>query len=69
MELPPKALHALVDIKKELLSAESSDRFPEETPRRENPSQKEGRVSVRHARGSNAFQRGCQRHSFWSPVH
>lgn len=67
--LPAKALHALIDIKKELLSP----RVVEEVE----PAQTKGRdkgvpartFSQRHARGSNAFQRGCQKHNFWTPVH
>jgi len=70
MELPAKAIYALVDIKKGLLSAKSSDCVPEETPRSTRTSKEKSRVTTfrqRHARSSNAFQRGCQNRAFWSP--
>jgi len=68
--LPPKALSALIDLKKELLSKDStidlaeveSEGSPVKTYAR--PSRKKLRPQV-----VNAFQRGCQRREFWSPIH
>jgi hypothetical protein len=69
MELPPKALYALIDIKKELLSRVAVEEVE--------PAQTKGRdkgvpaptFRQRHARSSGAYQRGCQGHKFWTPVH
>lgn len=68
--LPPKAISALIDIKKELLSKESVN---------EGAEIEGGKVSVgemtrhsstmRHARRPNAFQRMCQRRDWASPIY
>lgn len=67
--LPPKALHALIDIKKELLS----DVPVEEVQAPPEKSREKAAAPVtfrqRRARSSGAYQRGCQSHKFWSPVH
>jgi len=65
MELPPKALHALIDIKKELLSPREVEEVPEKSQEKAAPP---ATFNQRHARPSSAYQRGCQRHNFWSPV-
>lgn len=67
--LPAKALHALIDIKKELLSAHEVEKVgpaPEQSREKAAPART---FYQRHARGSSAFQRGCQGHKFWTPVH
>lgn len=74
MELPPKAIFALIDIKKELLNAKADDCIPEEAPRSQGTPKKESRMKPRtfrgrHAKASNAFQRGCQHRAPWAPVH
>lgn len=69
MELPPKALHALIDIKKELLSrgvVEEIQAAPEKSRKSAAPPVT---FRQRRARSSGAYQRGCQSHKFWSPVH
>jgi len=67
--LPPKALHALVDIKKELLSHESQPTSNAVLqPKGEEHRRSKGNV-LRSRAKTTAFQRGCQRHEFWSPVH
>jgi hypothetical protein len=65
MQLPPRQLQALVDIKKDLLSREESVPLP--APAKE---KKDTRTFKGHnVPQGNAYQRGCQRHAFWSPVH
>jgi len=68
MQLSPRALQALIDIRQDLLSREPvrEDPPPVLAPKEEN----RPRTFVgRKAKRSNAFQRACQRHTFWSPVY
>jgi len=71
MELPPKALHALIDIKKELLSRTSEEPRPE-TPDFSNRWERlpHGDIFPQRSRlFDGAFQSGCRRRAFWAPVH
>jgi hypothetical protein len=65
MELPPKAVHALIDIKQELLNAQADNCIPEEAQRNtRTPDAEESRVRTfkqRHARTTR-----CQQPRFWS---
>jgi len=73
MQLSPRALQALIDIKKDLLSHElpqtagTSPNEQDVTARRDVPVK--AQPTIRRVRSSNAFQRACQRHTFWSPVY
>jgi hypothetical protein len=66
MQIPPRALHALIDLKRELLSREAP--LDAVAPPAE---QGKGKVSLktseprtRHTRRPGAFQRMCQRRQF-----
>jgi hypothetical protein len=83
MTLPPKALNALVDIKKNLLAATEikagADANPTveaaqlvvPSPKTTRRGQKENPPQMRKvARGSNTvFQRACRRREWWTPVY
>lgn len=72
MTLPPKALSALVDLKKELLSKIDPPESVIITPKSSTSTRKKGGTSttfMRHAKKSNGFQRSCQRHDWSSPVY
>ena len=62
MNLPERAIQALVDLKRELLSLEEAK---QEKPLREEPERRTPERRMRHARSRNfAFQRMC-RSSHW----
>jgi hypothetical protein len=63
MTLPPRALQALVDIKKELLARDE----PKIILKVQEISYNTFRQA--HAKPPNAFQRACQRHEFYTPVY
>jgi len=67
--LPPKALYALVDIKKELLSHAQHEEVQAMPEKSREKAASPATFQGRHARASNAFQRGCQRRASWTPVH
>jgi len=69
MQLSDRNLHALIDIKKELLSREVVEEVQAAPEQRLEKPAPPATFRQRHARGSSSFQRGCQRHAFWSPVH
>ena len=72
MNLPPRALQVLLDLKKSLVCAAVSavveaKRVEQTTEWREEPATRT--FAGRQAKRPNAFQRGCQRREWWSPVH
>jgi hypothetical protein len=69
MELPPKALYALIDIKKELLSRVAVEKVQAPPEKSREKAAAPVTFRQRHARSSGAYQRGCQGHKFWTPVH
>lgn len=65
MNLPPKAIAALIDIKKELLSTETSVTHYTETEQPKPKAQPKRAPWMRRAPRPNAFQKMCQRHDRW----
>jgi hypothetical protein len=72
MTLPPKALQVLVDLKKSLVCPATSPAIAAARAERTSAWREEKATktfSGRRAKPANAFQRGCQRRAWWSPVH
>lgn len=67
MQLPPKVLNALINIRAELLQKPEPESviITLQTPAKE----PKPTVFMRHARRPNAWQRSCQRKDWSSPVY
>jgi hypothetical protein len=65
-----RALQAIVDIRPDLLSREEAIQVKPPAPIMPEEEKPRPRTFRGHfPRQTNAFQRGCQRRKFWTPVH